>query len=324
MVRDAGLRAGHARRARNARRYLYELLSGCSLRTAPPPYQITTASAQAGYNTFTITMTTDLASALDDHARRILATWGITSEPLQWQPPPTWVTATTWPGADPAQTDPAPIHRALLRDHAPPARIAACLGISIDHLRQVLRHHPLPRPLHPARRTPAPAIPPADAPPGQPGLDPAWLREEYHTWRRPLEDIASQTGYPAHALSRLARANGIPIRPRGSGGFNAPGYHPRDLPEPLRRALTGCHPQQRLQRLLAIAEHASISRAARTLGISQAAIHTQLARLEHTCGSPLIHRQRGSRAPTILTPPGELLCQQARDYLGLTAASPAT
>lgn len=148
MVRDAGMRADPRRHAQNARRYLYELLTSCCLRTAPPPYQVTTASAQAGYNTFTISMTTDLASALDDHARRILATWGITSEPLQWQPPATWVTATTWPGADPAETDPAPVHRALLRDHARP-------------------HRGQPGHLH---RPPAPGpAPPPAAPPPAPG-----------------------------------------------------------------------------------------------------------------------------------------------------------
>jgi DNA-binding transcriptional LysR family regulator len=48
----------------------------------------------------------------------------------------------------------------------------------------------------------------------------------------------------------------------------------------------------------------------------------QLARLERTCGGPLTHRQPGSHAPATLTPLGEQLSQQARDYLGLTAARP--
>jgi hypothetical protein len=51
ITRDAGMRAS---RPGQARRYLYELLTGCSLRTAPPPYQLTSADSQARYSNFTI------------------------------------------------------------------------------------------------------------------------------------------------------------------------------------------------------------------------------------------------------------------------------
>jgi hypothetical protein len=116
-------------------------------------------------------------------------------------------------------------------------KIAANLGISLDHLRQVLRCHPLPRPLRPIRRTLIPAPAPASPPPGQqPGvlyLDPAWLPEEYLTWHRPLDDIAAQIGCPVQTLNMFARDHGIPVRPRGSSTFiaaAAPGCHPSDLP----------------------------------------------------------------------------------------------
>lgn len=72
-------------------------------------------------------------------------------------------------------------------------------------------------------------------------LDPAWLREEYLTWHRSLDDIAGQIGCPIQTLNRFAHEHGIPVRPRGSTVFiasgAAPGHHPRDLPEPLRHAL---------------------------------------------------------------------------------------
>ena len=156
-TRQAGMRLAPAA---SARRYLYELLTGCGLATAPPPYRLSPGSL-GSYNDFVLGMPASLATALAGHARRLLDGWGIGSEPLHWQPPDDWVTATTWPGADPAVTDPAPIHRALLNGETPPAQIAADLGISLGHLRQVLRRHPLPRPRRPARCTLIPAPEPA-------------------------------------------------------------------------------------------------------------------------------------------------------------------
>lgn len=322
IARDAGMRVSHPG---HARCYLYELLTGCGLHTAPPPYQLTGKKAHASYAEFIIGVTTSLASALNDHAQRLLHGWGIQDEPLEWQPPAHWVTATIWPGADPEHTDPAPIHRALLSDHAPPARIAAGLGISVDHLRQVLHHHPLPRPRRPIRRTLIPRAAPASPPPGQqPGvlyLDPAWLRQEYLTWHRSIGDIAAEIGCPVHILNRFARDHGIPVRPRGSpvliATTAAPG-HPRDLPEPLRHALTGRSARQCLQRLLIIAGHASIHDAAKALGLTPSVLYTQVARLEHHCGGPLIRRSPRPASAETLTPLGEQLRIQARDNLGLT------
>jgi hypothetical protein len=306
-------------------------LTGCSLRTAPPPYQLPSADAQARYNDFITGIPASLVSALTGHARRLLDARGIDGEPVEWQPPPGWVTATAWPGADPAHTDPAPIHHAMLHEHTPPGQIAANLGISLDHLRQVLRCHPLPRPLRPIRRTLIPAPAPASPPPGQqPGvlyLDPAWLREEYLTWHRPLDDITAQIGCPVQTLNRFARDHGIPVRPRGISTFiaaAAPGCHPSDLPEPLRHALAGRTAQRRLHRLLVIGEHASIHQATQTLGLWPSSLYTQLARLEHACGGRLVHRSPCPGSDGILTPLGEQLRRQARDYLGLTATSPGT
>ncbi len=327
MIHEAGMRLASAG---NARRYLCELLTGCSLLTAPPPCRLTSAGSQARYNDFIIGMPASMATALTRHARCLLDAWGIDDEPLQWQPPSAWVTVTTWPGADPAHTDPAPIHHALLHENTPPGQIAAGLGISLDHLRQVLRRHPLPRPRRPIRRTLIPGHAPASPPPGQqPGvlyLDPAWLHEEYLTWHRSLDDIAAQLGCPVQTLNRFAREHGIPVRPRGTRVFTppgtTPGCHPSEVPEPLRHILTGRSPQRRLRRLLVTAGHASINQAARALGIWPSSLYTQIAGLERACGGPLIHRSRSPRpqGAGALTPLGQRLCQQASEYPGLQHA----
>ena len=318
MTREAGMRLAPTA---SARRYLYELLTGCALGTAPPPYRLS-AGSLGSYNDFVLGISASLATALAGHARRLLDGWGIGDEPLHWQPPGDWVTATAWPGADPACTDPAPIHHALLNDETPPVQIAADLGISLGHLRQVLRRHPLPRPRRPVRYTLIPAPEPAARPPGQqPGviyLDPAWLRREYLTWHRSLDDIAAQLGCPIQTLNRFAHDHGIAVRTRGTSSYmpaaSAPGIHPRDLPQPLRSALTGPRARGRLDRLLVIAGHSSILAAAQALGLWQAALYDQVARLERACGGQLVNRRPRPPGTAILTPLGQQLCQQARDY----------
>jgi hypothetical protein len=332
IARATGTRTGRGSRTGHARRYLYELITGCSLHTAPPPYQLTAQPAGIEYGEFAVTITASLASALHDHARSLLASWGINGEPLQWQPPADWVSVTAWPGADPADADPSPVHQALLQGDMPVSRVAASLGISADHMRQILRHHPLPMPLRPIRRRLYPRVQqPAPHPAQDPdaiyiGLD--WLHEQYLTWHRTLADIAAEAGCTTAALKKFAHEHGVPVRPRGTGRHISPdtaaGRHPSEIPEPLRQALRGPHGTQRLHRLLIIAQHPGICQAAQALGIPESVLYTQLARLERDCGGPVIHRRPRPRLTGNLTALGEQLCQQARDYLGPTTASPAT
>ena len=239
MTREAGMRLAPAA---SARRYLYELRTGCALSTAPPPYRLSPGSL-GSYNDFALGIPASLATALAGHARRLLDGWGIGGEPLHWQPPDDWVTVTTWPGADPA-----PIHHALLNDETPPAQIAADLGISLGHLRQVLRRHPLPRPRRPVRYTLIPAPEPAARPPGQqPGvtyLDPAWLRWEYLTWhqspgrhrrpdRLPAADPEQVRPGPRHPRPEPRHQH---LHPGGLGPRHPPARPARTAPQRPGRA----------------------------------------------------------------------------------------
>lgn len=51
------------------------------------------------------------------------------------------------------------------------------------------------------------------------------------------------------------------------------------------------------------------------LALLRSAVYDQLGRTERACGGPLVNRSPRPPGTGILTPLGEQLCQQARDYL---------
>jgi DNA-binding transcriptional LysR family regulator len=69
-----------------------------------------------------------------------------------------------------------------------------------------------------------------------------------------------------------------------------------------------------------IAGHPSILAAAQALGLWQAALYDQVTRLERACGGPLVNRGPRPAGTGILTPLGQHLCQQAREYPGLRSS----
>lgn len=341
LCRDAGLHIGRQRRLDLARRYLYELLTGGNLATAPEPYHLDIGAPRVDHVELCATMPASLVTALTRHAKHLLAAAGITGEPLTWQPPADWITVTDWPGADPDRTDPGPIHHALRtqwaatpHNHWAPTRtVAATLGVSSHHLRHVLRRHPIDQAPYPRHRPGAIIAMTAEY--GAPGyrldqrpgatkpvylVDPDWLREQYTTWHRTLTNIATEIGCRPHTLRAFAEAQGIPRRPRSGGSTciatAAITTHPAELPNPLRTALLGQDARHRIERFLIMTAHPSLTQAAVHTGLNQPTLTAQLKILERSCGGPLFQRPH-SRALGSLTPLGEQLCHQARHYLDL-------
>nr|MDT0663820.1 LysR family transcriptional regulator [Micromonospora sp. DSM 115978] len=304
-----------------ARYYLYELLTGGNLAVAAAPYRLVEGERRVAYHDFVLGMPAALAAALTDHARTLLASAGVTDEPLHWQPPAHWVTTRRWPGSDPEQTDPGPVHELLTRQHRSPQQAAEALHISIEHVRQVVRLHPLPRPLYPTHRAGAilPLRPDTDQHHQKPGIryvDLTWLHEQYVTWKRTLLDIAREIGCPQGTLRRFAETHGIPLRsPRSGHLHHTPtGTHPSQLPEPLRSALVGHKAHLRLHRFTTLARHASLTRAAEEAGVTPSTLCGQLAHLERTCGGPLLHRAHPRRFDG-LTDLGRELQRQVHAHL---------
>ncbi|MDA8357705.1 MAG: LysR family transcriptional regulator [Actinomycetota bacterium] len=327
LARAADARSGRDRRARFAGRYLYELLTGGNLRLAPAPYRIDSGFERIEYHDFVAGLPRPLVDALHTHARELLDQAGITREPLQWEPPTSWVSATDWPGSDPDLTDPEPIHEAVCSWRARHRHVAASLGISTQHLRYVIRRHPRTWSRYPTRRK-LTAVGSADEhrPPAVNtiSLDPDWLRSEYVTWRRPLPDIAAELGCKTAVLKVFAHQHHIPLRRRsGPDGFahlDLPGVHPSQVPEPLRSVLVGRDTRQRLSRFVILAKHASLNQAAQALGVHQCTLTSQLQQLERACGGLLLYRHPRPQPVGPLTPLGEQLHRQVIDHLHDTAA----
>lgn len=314
---------GSRRRLRLARTYLYELLTAGSPATAPAPYTLPVdlARSRIAYHDFVLNLPATLAEALAEHACGLLTQAGITDEPLQWQPPTSWVTLTCWPGVEPDQTDPAPLHHALHRGGHSASHIAQAHGLSLEHLRHVIRRHPRPGRTEPPYR-PGTIIPlgPSDAATRSPHnhyVDLGWLHEQYFTWQRTFADIADEIGCNPSTLAEFAKKHGLPARPRGGGRHFIPPRtapaHPVDIPRPLRDALTGQDARQRINRFLLIAEHSSVTAAADHLDLAVSTVGKQLANLEHRCGGPLFHRRHHRLAG--LTSLGDQLRDQAQHYL---------
>ncbi len=328
FARGTDTPSGGARRIRFARSYLYELLTGGSLHLAPAPYRIASGFDRMEYHDFVAGLSLPLVDALRAHAPQLLDDAGITGEPLQWEPPTSWVTVTEWPGADPDLTDAQPLHDALCSWRARQGQVAASFGISTEHLRHVVRHRPRTAPRYPTQRMLVPVAsadnprPPAN--PGARNLDPAWLRREYLDWRRPLPDIAAQLGCRVATLKAFAHEHHVPLRRRsGPDGFarlELPGVHPADLPDLLRSVLVGRDALKRLSRFVALAEHASLNQAAHALGVHQCTLTSQLQQLERASGGLLVHRHPRPQPVGPLTSLGEQLRQQALDHLPDLAA----
>jgi hypothetical protein len=340
LCRDNSLRGGLDRRLDQARRYLYELITGCSLTTAPQPFRLPEQGPRADHIEFCTAMPVGLVAAITAHAETFLTAAGITDEPLTWSPPADWVTTRQWPGVDPDLTDPTPLHEALAArwasgagggHWAPTNDIAAQLGISGHHMRYLLRRHPVPQAPYTLNRRGT--IIAADLPDGlghraHPHPDhpqrvfliaPAWLREEYTTWGRTLPNLAAEIGCQRQNLRNFIEYQGITVRPR-SGGQNyiantATTIHPAHLPDLLRRALTGRDARARLDRFLLITEFPSLNQAAQHLGLHQCILTTQLQALERACGGTLLQRNPPPRPIGPLTPLGQQLCQEARTHL---------
>jgi hypothetical protein len=143
------------------------------------------------------------ADSLDRHARKLLEELGMADEPMTWSPPIGWVDLEGLPGPDPDSVDAGQVGE-LLRRQASPSDVAEQLGISLDHLRVVIRRNPqdLRRPARRVLRNPVPS-----------SLHPERLRELIVDDNKTIRSLSREFGLSRKTMAGAVRREGLPIPP---------------------------------------------------------------------------------------------------------------
>jgi hypothetical protein len=227
---DLRLHPGREARLEALHCLLFERLSGLLAERAPA-FTRDGKSFRRHLNGLPAQITTDLAAALDDHARQFLDRHGITGEPLTWEPPLELLAGLDLPGPDPSAIDAANARRLAFSGGDPSrpraAYAAEQLHTTVEVVRYVLEQHP--QPAAPAAAWPGstrlPAASPGPPRAPRPVARERLLRLEQRLPRETLaalyenlsvKAIAGQYGVPLRHVRALRDLYGIPARPFGS------------------------------------------------------------------------------------------------------------
>ncbi|ORA35982.1 TniQ family protein [Mycobacterium aquaticum] len=150
-------------------------------------------------------------------------------------------------------------------------------------------------------------------------VDRDWLYAQYVTQRRALPDIAREAGMSTANMARWAKKHDIPMRGRGTASHSATlaaQGTATDAPELIRPALAGSGGWQRLQRFAAATNHPTLTVAAKSLGLHQGILTSQINRVEKELGMALLIRAERGR-------PMEITDAGARVLAAIRAWRPA-
>lgn len=205
VCQQASAHPGETRRFTDARRYLYELLTGADLSDSHSPHSFTSRADKARYLAFTDTLITPLRAALHSHAARLLDSLAI-SEPLTWEPPASCCAAITLPGPDPADIDLDAVATLVITSRLPPGKAARQLGTTISHVRLALEQIHRPAPAWP-RSTPPAAWQWQEH--ARELLTREFFEREYIKAGKTLRQLEAETGIPRKYIADRARQHGI-------------------------------------------------------------------------------------------------------------------
>ncbi len=270
---QAGVRTGGPRKLRCARLWIWETMTGGLLEHAPDGVRPNGPQQLGNYHHFRLAMPRLAAELLDAHARRLLDATGCGNEPTSWSPPVEWVTTAGLPGLDPASIT-AGQADALLRKRLPPSEVAERLGVTLEHVRLVIRQHPPHLRLRSTGRRPTVRTTfPAE-------LTPERLRQLVVDDRRTLRSIRADASISKLALRSALKRDGIPCPPSG---------RPRRV-----------NVDERWLRSQYVDEHRTLPDIAAEVGMSP----SNLGRIARQHQIPLRRRGGASHAASIAAPSG--------------------
>ncbi|MFD8712627.1 hypothetical protein ACFV07_19475 [Streptomyces anulatus] len=241
------LRLRHAWRTRSRRRmvlldyYLLTLLTGSGLDTVAGE-RITSLTLHQGWNGLRLAMPPALKNFFHQQAEGCLTAHGI-DEPVQWEPPASWVTGVSWPGPDPGLID-LDLVRELAAEGVSGGQAIALLRICHEDLRLLAEITGI------AFTGPEPQQRPGRPRPRQGVLAPERLRQLYLDERKNATQIAVLAGCHPNTVQRALTQAGIPLRRIGA-----------DAHEFLTREWLAREYTERKRTLTDIAEEAGVSQA---------------------------------------------------------------
>ncbi|WP_162145473.1 hypothetical protein [Mycobacteroides abscessus] len=234
ICRDTATPGPSPARARIARCYLFERLSGQPASTSP--WALDHGAFRTKTADFPRHLTPELAEALNTHAHDFLTDQHI-DEPVTWQPPNTVLDGLDLPGPDPATVDIARLHLVMGTGGTKLGSAAHCLDTRLDTVRYLLETYPVPRP----DPTPGQSLPTSynrAYATAKAALPQHFLFDLYENQRMSLRDIAEAVGVSRQIVARLAKDYGLPLREPGRQG-QVPGRGVRRRRAILRRGGSG-------------------------------------------------------------------------------------
>ncbi|HEY2579900.1 MAG TPA: TniQ family protein [Streptosporangiaceae bacterium] len=204
---QASAHPGQDRRLLEARRCLYQLLTGADLNDPHGPLAFRTRADRAAQLAFTDTLTTPLRAALHAHATGFLRGLGL-NEPLTWQPPASCCAHLTLPGRDPDNIDLDAVRQLVITSQLPPGTAAAQLGTTISHIRLALENIDRPAPSWGRN---APPVVHQWQQRARRILTRSYFEREYLQARKTLRQLEAETGFPRKYIADCARQHGITL-----------------------------------------------------------------------------------------------------------------
>jgi hypothetical protein len=141
ICQAAGTATGGTAKLRAARLWIWETITGGEPHQAPEHIRPLTNGQLNRYHRFALDLPATAATLLDQRARAVLDRYGCADEPLTWSPPPGVIDVAGLPGRDPHSVDAADARR-LLRQNLAEGTVAERLGITLGHLRYIVRRNP--------------------------------------------------------------------------------------------------------------------------------------------------------------------------------------
>lgn len=207
---QANANPGKGARRFNARRYIFQMLTGADLSNPQHSLAFRTGEDQDRYmGQFQREMETALRASLHEHAAGLLAAAGI-DEPVNWSPPAECVAGLRLPGREPGDINTRLLYQLITIEKCSFTAVARQLGVTIEHVRYITRQLYRETTKHPKNSSPAARQARHRA---NGILDRAFYEREHIQARKDLPTIAAETGFTRRLVARYARKAGISINP---------------------------------------------------------------------------------------------------------------